>query len=172
MKRFVFCGSFRAARMTSSISHWRSNCARDCPIEWLLKVEASETEGELLMAWIVGSFLNLRGVIYQMSKHCQKPVLCCPLGYNNDANGVVSDEFQYGCSYKTKVSDEFQYGCFHKTKMWKCIYFMRFPTEIKSTHCNAIWVWHPRDIFVYLNIETSGTQINLWIKLKLVTHEL
>ena len=61
MKRFVFCGSFRAARMTSSISHWRSNCARDCPIEWLLKVEASETEGELLMAWIVGSFLNLRG---------------------------------------------------------------------------------------------------------------
>lgn len=37
-------------------------CLRDCPIEWLLKVEASETGYELLMAWIVEkAFLNLWG---------------------------------------------------------------------------------------------------------------
>ena len=42
---------------------------------------------------------------------------------------------------------------------------MSFPTEIKSIHCNAIWVWHPIDLF----IETGGKQINLWAKLKLIT---
>ena len=48
---------------------------------------------------------------------------------------------------------------------------MSFPTEIKSIHCNAVWVWHPRDIFVYLFIEMGGKQINLWAKLKLVTQD-
>ena len=37
-----------------------------------------------------------------MGEHCWKPVLCCPLGYNHDLNGVVSDELRYDCSYKTK----------------------------------------------------------------------
>ena len=46
---------------------------------------------------------------------------------------------------------------------------MNFPTEIKSVHCNAVWVWHPTDIFVYLFVETSSKQINIWAKLKLVT---
>ena len=75
---------FQAASMTSSISLGRPNCARDCPIGWLLKVEALETVGELLTVWMVGkAFLNLKGaewVIYQMGEHCWKPVLCCPLG--------------------------------------------------------------------------------------------
>ena len=87
-----------------------------------------------------------------------KPVLCCPLGHNYDPNGVVCDKFRCSCSYKTKSR--------------KCMYFMSFPTEIKSIHCNAIWVWHPRDIFVYLFLETGGKQINLWTKLKLVTQIL
>ena len=94
-------------------------------------------------------------MIYQMGEQCWKPVLCCLLGYNHDPNGVVSDKFRYGCSCKTKRG--------------KCIYFMSFPTEIKSIHCNAIWVWHPKDIFVYLFVETGGKQIDLWIKLKPVT---
>ena len=47
---------FQAARMTSSSSLRRPNCAR------LLKVEASETVCELLTVWIVGKvFLNLKG---------------------------------------------------------------------------------------------------------------
>ena len=46
---------------------------------------------------------------------------------------------------------------------------MSFPIEIKSVHWNAIWVWHPRDIFVYLFVETGRKQIDLWIKLKPVT---
>ena len=50
-------------------------------------------------------------------------------------------------------------------------YIMSFPTEIKSIHCNAIWVWHPGYIFVYLFIEAGGKQINLWAKLKLVTQD-
>ena len=90
-----------------------------------------------------------------MGEQCWKPVLCCLLGYNHDPNGVVSDKFLYGCSYKTKRG--------------KCIYFMSFPTETKRIHCNAIWVWYPRDIFVYLFVETNGKHIDLWIKLKPVT---
>ena len=46
---------------------------------------------------------------------------------------------------------------------------MKLLTEIKSIQYNAIWVWTPRGIFNYLPIETSGKQINLWVKLKLVT---
>ena len=90
-----------------------------------------------------------------MGEHCWKPVLCCLLGYNHDPNGVVSDKFRYGCSCKTKRG--------------KCIYFMSFPTEIKSIHCNAVWVWHRRDLFVYLFVEMGGKHIDLWAKLKLVT---
>ena len=48
-------------------------------------------------------------------------------------------------------------------------YFMSFPTEIKSIHCNAIWVWHPGVIFVYLFVETGGKQVDLSTKLKLDT---
>ena len=44
--------------------------------------------------------------------------------------------------------------------------YMSFPTEIKSIHCNAIWVWHSRDIFAYLFVETGDKEIDLWIKLK------
>ena len=91
-------------------------------------------------------------MIYQMGEHCWKPVLCCLLGYSHDPNDVVSDKFRY--------------GCFYKTKRGKCIYFMSFPTEIKSIHCNAIWVWHSRDIFAYLFVETGDKEIDLWIKLK------
>ena len=49
------------------------------------------------------------------------------------------------------------------------MYCLSFPTEIKSIHCNAVWVGHPRDIFVYLFLEMGGKQINLWAKLKLIT---
>ena len=53
---------FQAARMTSSISHGKLNCARECPIGWLLKIEALETVGELSTVWMVGkAFLNLKG---------------------------------------------------------------------------------------------------------------
>ena len=82
-----------------------------------------------------------------MGKHCWKPVPYCSVGYNHYPNSVTSDEFRYGC----------------KTTRWKRIYFTRFQTEIKSIHCNAIWAWHLREIFVYLLIETSGKQINLWV---------
>ena len=129
MKDLYFAAvlGFQAASMTSSISLERPNCARDCLIGWLLKVKVSETVGELLTVWIVEkAFLNLKGA------ECG----------NHDPNGVVSDKFRYGCSYKTKSG--------------KCIYFMSFPTEIKSIHCNAIWVWHPRNIFVY-----QGTKLKL-----------
>ena len=61
--------------------------------------------------------------------------------------------------------DDLWYGCSYKTKRWKCI-FLSFPTEIR---CYAMRVWHPRDIFVYLLIEMGGKQINLGVKLKLVT---
>ena len=90
-----------------------------------------------------------------MGEHCWKPVLCFPLGYNHDPDGVVSDEFRYGCSYKAKRG--------------KCIYFRSFLTKIKSIHCNAICIWNARDIFVYQFVETGGKQIDLWIKLKPVT---
>ena len=46
---------------------------------------------------------------------------------------------------------------------------MKLLTEIKSIQYNAKWVWTPRGIFIYLHIETSGKQINLWVKLKLFT---
>ena len=39
---------WQAARMTSSIFLGIPNCAKDFPIRRLLKVEASETVGELL----------------------------------------------------------------------------------------------------------------------------
>ena len=92
-------------------------------------------------------------MIYQMGEHCWKPVMCCSLQDNHDLNGVVFAVFWYGCSYKAK--------------RWKHIYFVRFPTEIKGIHCNAICVLHSRDIFVCLFIETCGIQINLWVKPKL-----
>ena len=58
---FAAVSGFQAARMTS-ISLGRPNCASDCPIGWLLKVEALETVGELLTVWMVGKvFLNLKG---------------------------------------------------------------------------------------------------------------
>ena len=52
---------FQAATMTSSISLISSNCVRDCPIGWLLKTEASEKVGELLMVLMVRkALLNLK----------------------------------------------------------------------------------------------------------------
>ena len=81
-------------------------------------------------------------------EHCLKPVLCFLLGYNHDPNCVASDKFRYGCSYKTK--------------RWKCISFMSFPTEIKSIHCNAVWIWHPRCIFAYLFVANRSTYRLNW----------
>ena len=46
---------------------------------------------------------------------------------------------------------------------------MKLLTGIKSIQYNAIWVWTPTGIFIYLPIETSGKQINLWVKPKLFT---
>ena len=137
---------FQAASMTSSISLGRPNCARDCPIGWLLKVEASETVGELLTVWMVGkAFLNLKGAEWgdlSDGRALLETSTVLSTWYNHDPNGVVSNKFRYGCSCKTKRE--------------KCIYFMSSPTEIKSIHCNAIWAWHPRDIFVYLFVKTGG----------------
>ena len=64
MKDLYFAAAlgFQAARITSSIFLGRPNCARDYPIGWLLKVEASETVGELSTVWMVQKmFLNLKG---------------------------------------------------------------------------------------------------------------
>ena len=85
MKNMYFAAilGFQTVRMTSSISLGRPDCARDCPIGQLLKVEALKTVGVLLTA-----SMELNGVIYQMGEHCWKPVLCCPLGYNHDPNVV------------------------------------------------------------------------------------
>ena len=64
MKDLYFAAvlDFETARMTSLIFLGRPICVRDCPIGWLLKVEASQTVGEILTVWTAGKvFLNLKG---------------------------------------------------------------------------------------------------------------
>ena len=160
MKDFYFAAvlGFQAARMTSSISLGRPNCARDCPIRWLLKVEALEIVGELSTVWIVEKvFLDLKGDEWDLSdgRALLEASTVLSTWVKSWSIGFVSDKFRYGCSYKAK--------------RWKCIYFMSFQTEIKSICCNTIWVWHLRNIFIYLFVETVGKQIDLRIKLKPVT---
>ena len=86
-------------------------------------------------------------MIYQMGEHCWKPVLCCSLGYNHYPNGFVSDEFRYGCSYKTKS--------------WKRIYFISFLTEIlkafTAMQCGCV----TKEAFVYLFIEKNRSACGL-----------
>ena len=75
-----------------------------------------------------------------MSEHCWKPVLCCPLGYDHDPNGVVPDRFRYGCSYKTKKG---------KCILWvfqlklKEFIAMQYGSDIQETYlsiCLLRWV--------------------------------
>ena len=149
-ERFIFCGSFKFPGCEDNFFNFsrKTELCKGLPDRvtaksWSFRDSEWAFDGLNRGESVFKPEGSWMGVVYQMDEHCWKPVLCC------------FHKFRYGCSYKIKRG--------------KCIYLMSFTTEIKSIHCNAIWVWHARDIFVYMFAEKGDKQIDLWIKLKPVT---